>query len=790
MNTDTTDTTDTTASTDPVTRIGRTHTDSEPSFVEPPHPGPTAPNVVVILLDDTGFAQLGCYGSDIDTPNIDALAAGGLQFTNFHVTPLCSPTRASLLTGRSQHAVGMRSLSNFRTGFSNQLGHISNHAATVAEVLRSHGYATFCVGKWHLAPMEQCSAAGPFDQWPLGRGFDRFYGFLEGETDQFHPELVCDNHVIAPPAGPDDGYHLSQDLVDQALAMVADSLGVRPDRPFLLYVPFGATHAPHQAPPEYLAKYRGRFDEGWDVIRDRWYRRQLAAGVIPPETELAPRNPGVDPWDSLPEHQRRLACRLQEAFAAFLDHTDAQIGRLIAGLDRLTAPRRDTPERDTPERDTMVLVLADNGASQEGGPFGVMHEMKFFNGILETPAEVIDRIDDIGGPHSHTNYPWGWAQCGNAPFKWYKQNTHEGGVHVPLVIHAPGRIPAHQAGTKRHQFVNVADIVPTIYELAGIEPPERYRGIEQMPVTGHSFAAALADPDASATNTVQYFEMAGSRALVAGEWKAVCRHTAGADYDVEDAGGWELYHLATDWSECRNLAADQPERLAGLIDLWWAEARRHGVLPLDDRTIELFGARFRENSPHPPDRRYVYRPPMSPLPGQASAAIGGRSFDLTARIERAEGDAGVLFATGTENSGLSVFVLNDRLVVDYNAFDDHTIIESEMVLPSGACEVLARFRRTAASAGRVDLVVDGQRAGGADLPLYMKMMSSVGPSIGYDHGSAVSTRYRAPFAFSGTLHEVVIELVARRTAQDSAPHTDPTDDEIAATEQRTEMGRQ
>ena len=535
--------------------IGRTVADSEPWFDEPPHPGSDAPNVVLVLLDDTGFAQFGCYGSDIDTPNVDALAANGLQFTNFHVTPLCSPTRASLITGRSQHAVGMRAVSNFRTGFPNQLGHISNHAATVAEVLRDAGYATFCAGKWHLAPMEQCSAAGPFDQWPLARGFDRFYGFLEGETDQFHPALVCDNHPVDPPAKPEDGYHVSEDLIDQLLKMVSDSKGVRPDRPFFAYLPFGATHAPHQAPDNYLEKYKGAYDEGWDVVRERWFERQLELGVIPEGTELAPRNPGVDAWDDLPENQKRLACRLQEAFAAFLDHTDDQIGRLIDGL-------RGLDQFDN----TVFVVLSDNGASQEGGPFGVMHEMKFFNGIFETPDEAIHKIDDIGGPHSHTNYPWGWAQCGNSPFKWYKQNTHEGGVHVPMVVHAPGHIDAGEAGSKRHQFVNVSDIVPTIYELVGVIAPDTYRGLGQLPVTGHSFASILDDAAAPATNTLQYFEMAGSRALVAGDqsslWKAVCKHTQGVDYDDEP---WELYHLTDDWSECNDLADSEPQKLAALI---------------------------------------------------------------------------------------------------------------------------------------------------------------------------------------------------------------------------------
>ncbi len=729
-------------------KIGRTIADSQAFFDEPPHPGADAPNVVAVLLDDTGFAQFGCYGSDIDTPNVDALAKGGLQFTNFHVTPLCSPTRAALLTGRSQHAVGMRAVSNFRTGFPNMLGHITNHAATVAEVLRDRGYATFCVGKWHLAPMEQCSQAGPFDQWPLGRGFDRFYGFLEGETDQFHPELVCDNHHVDPPSTPEEGYHLSEDMVDQALRMIADSKGVRPDRPFLLYVPFGATHAPHQAPADYLAKYRGKYDEGWDVVRERWYRRQLELGVIPAGTELAPRNPGVDAWDTLPENQRRFACRLQEAFAAFLDHTDAQIGRLVEGLRALG-------EFD----DTIFVVLADNGASQEGGPLGVMHEMKFFNGLFESPDEVIARLDDIGGPHSHTNYPWGWAQCGNTPFKWYKQNTHEGGVHVPLVVHWPNGISAGQRGTQRSQFVNVSDIAPTIYELVGATPPDTFRGLEQLPVTGHSFVNVLESSDAPATNRLQYFEMAGSRALVAGEWKAVCRHQRGADYETEP---WELYHLANDWSECTDLAAKHPEQLEELIDLWWQEAEKHGVLPIDERMIELFGARFRPNSPHPVDRRYVYRPPMSPIPSQAAAAIGGRSFDVTASVTREPGDEGVLYSTGNENSGFAVFVQNDRLVVDYNSFDDHTLVESDVAVPTGRVELRARFRRGEKRRGSVELEVEGAPAGRVEIPVYMRMISSIGASIGYNHGSAVSPRYEAPFAFSGELHQIEIQLVSKR----------------------------
>ena len=744
-------------------KIGRYVADSEPWFAVPPHPGEDSPNVILILLDDTGFAQLGCFGSDIDTPNIDALAANGLQFTNFHVTPLCSPTRAALLTGRSNHAVGMRSVSNFVTGFPNQLGHISNHAATVGEVLSNEGYATFCVGKWHLAPMEQCSAAGPFDQWPLARGFQRFYGFLDGETDQFHPDLVADNHQVETPGTPETGYHVSEDLIDNALKIIADYKGVRPDRPFMGYVAFGATHAPHQAPPEYLAKYRGRYDEGWDVFRERTFKKQVETGVIPADTVLSPHNPGVKPWDKLSENEKRLAARMQEAFAAFLDHTDKQVGRLVEGLRRLG------------QLDNTIIVLhADNGASQEGGPFGVMHEMKFFNGIIEMPDEAIARIDDIGGPNSHCNYPWGWAQAGNTPYRWYKQNTHEGGVHVPMVMHWPAGIPATEKGTKRDQFVHASDIVATVYDILGVTPPTVLKGYEQMPVTGRSFKSVIADRNAPATNTVQYFENAGSLAVVADGWKAVLKHTMGQPYDGEK---WELYDLKADRSECNDLADARPDKLEQMIGLWWQQAEEHGVLPLDDRGVQLFGARFRARSPHPEDRRYVYRPPMSPMPGQASAGLGGRKVLLVATVDYKAGDEGVLYATGTQNSGFSMFIQDGKFVVDYNAFGDHTILESGTPVPEREVQLAVRLERGENRRGTVSIDFDGVQVATVEVPLYMSMMSSVGPSIGHDHGSAVSTRYSAPFAYTGDLREVVIEAGKRFW-------------EAREAEAKAEMGRQ
>jgi arylsulfatase len=744
--------------------INQTQAESSPWWPTPAHPGEDAPNVVLILLDDTGFSHFGCFGSDLATPNIDRLAAGGLRYTNFHVTPLCSPTRASLLTGRNHHSVGMRSLSNFDSGYPHMRGHITNHAATVAEVLRDTGYATFALGKWHLCSMENASAAGPYDQWPCQRGFDRYYGFLEGETDQFHPELVYDNHSIEPPAGPDEGYHLSEDLVDHALGFIHDTRSIRPDRPFFTYLAFGAMHAPHQAPAAYLEKYRGRFDAGWDVARQQWFARQLEMGLLPPDTELAPRNPGVEAWDTLPENQRLLAARLQEAFAAFLEHTDAQIGRLVEGLEVLG-------QLD----DTMIILLSDNGASQEGGPFGVLHEMKYFNFLAESPDQAVERLDDIGGPHSHTNYPWGWAQAGNTPFKWYKQNTHEGGVHVPLIVHWPAGI-AEQGGL-RDQFHHVNDIVPTIYDTLGVEAPATYKGLEQIPISGVSMRYTFDAPDEPSKKQAQYYEMMGHRAIYADGWKAVTRHQSGVPFEDDK---WELYHLAEDRSECRDLAASMPDKVTELVELWWREAEEYGVLPLDDRTIELFFTRYHDRSPHPASRQYSYFPPMSPLPGQVAPALGGRGWDMAAVIERPEGAGGVLYATGTENSGVSLFIQDDRLVLDYNCFDDHHIVESTTSLPPGRAVVGVRFRRTGQS-GQADLVVDGAACGSMVVPFVMTMISSVGPSVGYDHGSPVSERYSGTFPFEGRLERLDVTLF----------HQEPTDrDSQAEAAARAAMARQ
>jgi arylsulfatase len=745
--------------------IGRTYDESIPWWPTPKWSEEDKPNVVIILLDDTGFAHLGCYGSSIETPNIDRLANGGLRYTNFHTTALCSPTRACLLTGRNHHSVGMRAVSNFDSGFPHMRGYITPHAATIAEILRDNGYATFAVGKWHLTPMMEASPAGPFDNWPLQRGFDRFYGFMQGETDQFYPELTCDNHPVDPPYGPEEGYHISEDLVDRSMALIRDQKSIWPTQPFFLYLAFGATHAPHQAPRKFIEKYRGRFDAGWDIIREEWFQRQLEMGIIPSGTKLAPRNKGVRSWKRLSENQKKFALRLQEAFAGFLDHTDHQIGRLINFLE-------DLGELEN----TIFILLSDNGASQEGGSTGVMDEFKFFNGVMEDIDAVQERLDDIGGPHSHSNIPWGWAQVGNTPLKWYKQNTFGGGVRDPLIIHWPKRIK--DCGGIRNQFHFVTDIVPTILEILDIEPPSTYKGITQIPISGTSLAYSFASSNVPTQKRIQYFEMFGHRGIWADGWKAVTYHTKGELYKDEE---WELYHLDDDFSECNNLVSENPKKLRELIDLWWIEAGRHGVLPLDDRNIELFRAVFRSGTPHA-TRSYTYYPPISHLPAEVAPALGNRTWVMTAELERpTDSTEGVIVAQGTQNGGYSWYIKDNRMVFDYNIFTEHHVVQSNRDIPAGKCSLGVRFVRDGRT-GTIILSIDGKECGSISVPYVLRMISSTGLDIGKDGLSPVTDDYKAPFKFTGIIKNVHVNLPRYRP-----PSEEREDEEVKF---RTEMSKQ
>lgn len=739
--------------------IARETSDSTPWWPEPTLPPAGAPNVVTILLDDTGFAHLGCFGSPIETPNFDRLAKRGLRYSNFHTTALCSPSRACLLTGRNHHSVGMRAVSNFDTGYPNMRGRIAPSAATVAEVLQAGGWSTFCVGKWHLAPMREASAAGPFGDWPVQRGFDRFYGFMQGETDHFHPELYADNHLVDPPGRPEGGYHLSEDLVDQAIAMVRNQTSLVPERRFFLYLPFGATHAPHQAPDEYLAKYRGRFDEGWDVWRQRVHRRQLELGVIPEGTELAPRNPGVRPWDELDEVERAFACRLQEAFAAFLDHTDAQVGRLLDALDELGLID-----------DTLVIATSDNGASQEGNETGVLDEFRHFNGVPEDMASVPNRLDDIGTRRSFTNYPWGWAQVGNTPAKRYKQNTHGGGVRDPLIMAWPSGIEPSVQGQVRHQFHHIIDLAPTILDACQQELPAKVKGYDQQPIDGtsmrYTFAPEAADAKAvPTTRDAQYFEMFGHRGIWADGWKAVTYHRAGTDLDADQ---WELYHLDEDFSECHDLAESHPDKLSEMVQLFWSEAERHGVLPIETRqNTGLFAGRPVPGTPRARDR-FVYFPPLVRVPTDSAPAFGARSWQLRATVEgRPDPAEGVLIAVGTINNGLAIYLKDGHLVYDHNAFTTHTVIRSTKPVPAGAVVLGVDQDRVSRGPARIRLLIDDDVVGEGVVANVPVMISSIGMDIGANP-TGVTDAYETPFEFTGHIRRIEIETERAMRPEDEA----------------------
>jgi len=706
-----------------------------PSWQPLPEPPQGAPNVVIVLLDDTGFAQLGCYGSDIDTPNVDRLATGGLQFTNFHTTALCSPSRASLMTGRNHHRVGMRHLSTIDTGYDNCRGVITHQAATIAEVLRLSGYSTFALGKWHLANMEDCTPAGPFDHWPLQRGFDRFHGFLGGATDQFAPELVIDNHQVDPPAGP--GYHLTEDLVDQAIAMLSAQHIAAPTKPFFTYLALGATHSPHQAPPEYLEKYRGRYDEGWDIVRQRWFERQLALGVIPADTELAPLNPKVRPWSELSADDQTVCARFQEAFAAFLDHTDVQIGRLLDHLE------------SSGQLDNTIFVLcSDNGASREGGSNGVINELVFFNQIPSRTEDMIDYLDEIGGPTLFNNYPLGWAQVGNTPLRHYKGTTYEGGIRDPLVIHWPDRIA--EVGTKRDQYHHIIDIAPTIYDCIGIEPPESHKGVPQLAFDGLSMQYCFDNADEPTRRTSQHYEMSGNRAIWVDGWKALAMHRKGQPYE-DDV--WELYHTDTDFSEINDLAASEPERLAELKQIWHDTAENNNVLPLDDRGFELWllkrpgAASARDSFRFVPGVKHINRFNMPDT--------RNRSFSITAQVSLTDGDCGVLVAYGARTGGHVLYLAADgHLVFEYRRGSVPFEVRSEHPVHPSATEFGVHYSKQEEHAGVVTLFADREPIGEGPIETLPYRQAMYGLDIGQDTGPTVSSKYDGPFAFTGTLFSI------------------------------------
>lgn len=724
--------------------IGKTIGESEPHWPSTTQPPTGAPNVLIMMLDDVGFADFGCYGSEIDTPNIDRLAQRGLRYTGFHTTAMCSTTRAALHTGRNHHSVGMGCLSNFDSGYPGYRGKIDPDAPTLAEMLKPHGYRSYYLGKWHVTPLTQTGPTGPFDGWPLGRGFDRFYGFLDAETDQYSPEMVRDNSHVAVAGNYETGYHVTEDLADNAIEMLAGHTAGVPDAPWMLMLMPGACHAPHQAPQHLIDKYDEIFAKGWDQTRLDRLQRQIELGIVPGGTELPDRNFMVQPWDDHPIEERRLFTRLAAAYAAMLEHADEHFGRV---LDFLEA----SGQLDN----TVVMALSDNGASQEGGPQGFVNAMGPYNMVKETIEDKIARIDDIGGPDTHSNFPWGWAMASNSPLKRYKQNTHGGGVRDPLVIAGPGIGRPDQPDGLRHNFCHVSDLAPTVLEAIGLPAPAGTEGV--------SFAATF-PADVATTKSVQHFEMFGHRGIWLDGWKAVAFHQPGTAFDHDQ---WELYHLDEDFNERHDLATTRPEKLAELVDRWWVEAEKHQVLPLDDR----FAERFAENAErHRGDRtNYTFWKGMGHIPSEVAPDLRSRSYTIEATCEITdEGASGVLIAHGDATSGYSLFVRDGQLVHDLNVGGQHQLVVSDRPVPLGPVTLGFRMRRSETGgptpSGVGTLLINGEPAGSFETDrIFWLMISWSGLDIGFDRGTTVSDydgtgRFTGPFTFTGELVKVVVDL--------------------------------
>jgi Arylsulfatase A and related enzymes len=742
--------------------IGETWRESTAWWPPDPTPPPGAPNVVLVVLDDVGYAQLGCYGSDIDTPNIDALAAGGIRLSNFHTTALCSPTRACLLTGRNHHSNGMGRVADLAIGFPGHNGIIPKANGFLSEILSEHGYVPLAIGKWHLTPEDETHFAAARDSWPCGRGFRHWYGFHGGETHQFVPNLFRDHTAVAPPRTPEDGYHLSEDLADEAIAMLGALRSVEPDVPFYLHFATGACHSPHHAPEEWLAKYRGRFDRGWDAWRERTFARQIADGLLPETTKLAPRPPWVPAWDSLEPQDQKVAARFMECFAAFLSHADAQVGRVLQFIDELG-------ETDN----TIVVVVSDNGASAEGGALGSINDARLWNGVPAGRKELRNRIDEIGTQTTHNNYPWGWTMAGNTPFRRWKREVHEGGVADPCIVHWPRGITSR--GEIRTQFAHAIDVLPTLLELIGADAPARLGGIEQTAIEGTSFAYLLDDDGARAAerHTTQYFEMLGSRAIYHDGWKAVTFKPLGHMYDDGldpdapfESDVWELFDVRLDPSETMNLAHDEPRRLAEMIDRWWTEARKYQVLPLDNRPLAALEAPRRAFHSR---QHATYFPSPHPVPENNAINTKGRSHRIVATVDvpavRANNAAfeGVLLAMGTVLGGWSLHVLDGRLryASNYVGRDQYAVESTEIIRPGEHALIMAFDARPDFS-GTVHLYVDGVEVGTGEIPRTTPVRHSIsgaGMTCGWEQGPPVGPGYTAPFPCTGTIHRVTVDVI-------------------------------
>lgn len=736
--------------------------------VEQIRPPQGAPNVLLVMLDDVGFGTSSAFGGPCRTPTIERLNHDGAGYTRFHTTALCSPTRAATLTGRNHHSVGMGVIAEMSTRAPGYTGMRPDSAATIARVLRGNGYATGAFGKMHQTPPWETTAAGPFDRWPTEEGFDTFYGFLGAEADHFTPVLYDGRRQVDPPRTPEEGYHLTEDLVDHAVQWVENVSAVAPDMPWFCYLPLGAVHAPLHVPESYRDRYASEFDDGWDALRERTLARQKELGVVPEDTELGPWAPGLPHWDELDDDEKKVAARLMELYAGFLEHTDDQVGRLIDHLDSTGAL----------ENTLVLYMVGDNGASTEGGRLGAFNYLAGLNGLPSTTEELLAKWDDLGGPDSYPHFPSSWALALNTPYQWAKQvASHYGGTRNALVAHWPGRIA--EPGRLRHQWHHCVDIAPTILEAAGLPMPHTVDGVAQKPLEGVGMTYTFDQPDAPDRHTTQYFEIFGNRGIYDHGWTAVTAQrapwlmaTSGVDLTPLADSTWELYDTRADWSQSRDLAAEHPEILDRLTMKFIAEAARYDVLPLDDSTVGR-QAGVDNRPPHPMGGRssITLYPHMDGLNEKAAPKLLNRAFRLTASLEVHGGDSpaagsceGVLLSLGGRFGGMTLYIVDGVPVFEYNFFGrHHGRAAGSEPLAAGARTVELEFAYDGGIAAGADLrlLVDGEQVGQGRIAVTAPAMFSMNETldIGRSRGSAVSTAYEGSFAVRGaTLHHVQVDL--------------------------------
>ena len=717
-----------------------------------------APNVLVVLYDDTGCAAWSPYGGRIQMPTLQRLADSGLTYSQWHTTALCSPTRSTFLTGRNHHQNGFASISESSTGFPGYNSHIPPENAPMAHVLRDAGWSTFWIGKNHNVPVDAWTMGASKKDWPLGMGYDRFYGFIGGETNNWYPDLAEDNHYVDQPYLPEDGYHLSKDLTDKALQFIRDAKQSEPGKPWYLWFCPGANHAPHHAPQEYIDKYRGVFDDGYEAYREWVLPRMIEKGILPEGTELTAINPmpegtfspgdAVRPWDSLSDAEKKLFARMAEVYAGFSEYTDAQVGRIIDYL-----------EESGQLENTIVFYCADNGASGEGSPNGSVNENKFFNGYPDEIEENLRLIDQLGSPATYNHYPTGWAVAFSTPYRMFKRYTYQGGVADPLVISWPAGIRAR--GEVRHQYHHSTDIVPTILDVCGVPAPDAVNGVKQSPLPGVSMRYSFDAGDAPTQKVTQYFEMFGQRGLWHQGWKAVTEHGPMSGMSGFGQDKWQLFHTDEDRAEARDLAEQYPEKVRELADLWMEEARKYNVLPLNDmeaatKDLQKFLA-MEFHIPVPPSGQYTYYPDTSEVPERSAANVHGVSYKVLAEVEFTGDAQGVIFAQGSRFGGHSLFVKDGRLTYAYNFLGIPPETQISGDAPRSGRHIVGveftkqRMGEHHESYGPLRLYVDDHAVAEQEIRTETGHFALCGEGlcIGYDGGDAVSSEYTPKFDFTG-----------------------------------------